>query len=143
MTIERTDGADSEDGRQAIIELARLAIYEDTATGIDIATVIPLLQEVAAKESADPVSASQALFLLGEHAYHRNEFASAADLYLRAAEVGAVDRDLTALSLYRAATMYSTLGRAAEVRALVDQLEEHFPGSEWLEEARSLVREAN
>ena len=143
VTIDRADGAESEDGRQAIIELGRLAIYEDTATGIDIASVVPLLEDVGDKISVDPVSASQALFLLGEYAYHENEYQKAADLYLRAAEVGAVDRDLTALSLYRAATMYSTLGRTAEVRALVDQLEEHFPRSEWLEEARSLVREAN
>jgi TolA-binding protein len=142
VAIERNNGAESEDGRQAIIELARLAIYEDTATGIDTGTVIPLLETVA-EQTADAVSASQALFLLGEYSYRRNEYLKAADLYLQAAEVGAVDRDLIALSLYRAAAMYSTVGRTAEVRALVEELEEQFPQSEWLEEAQSLVREAD
>ncbi|TFH04113.1 MAG: tetratricopeptide repeat protein, partial [Spirochaetales bacterium] len=143
VTIENTAGAESEDGRLAIIELSRLAIYEDTASGIDTGSVIPLLEAVAEKVDADPVAASQAQFLLGEYAYRQKEFLKAADLYLQAATVGAIDRDLTALSLYRAAVMSSTVGRVGEVDALVRQLEEDFPRSEWLEEARSLVREAN
>jgi cellulose synthase operon protein C len=138
VTIEETGGAESENGRQAIIELARMTIYEDTATGTDAATVVPLLEAVAEQRSADPSRAAEALFLRGEYRYRQDELQPAADLYLQAAAVGAADRDLSALAIYRAVVMYSTLGRSAEVQALVERLEEDFPGSEWLEEARAI-----
>ena len=60
--------------------------------------------------------------------------------FLQAAAGSASDRDLAALSLLRAAQMYSTAGRTDEVTVLVDRLEEEFPRSEWLEEARALLR---
>ena len=140
VTIEETGGADSDDGRQAIIELARMTIYEDTATSTDAASVMPMLQSVAEQEGVDPSAAAQALFLQGEYRYRQEELQRAADLYLQAAAAGAADRDLAALAIYRAAAMYSTLGRTAEVEALVERLEEDFPRSEWLEEARTLQR---
>jgi TolA-binding protein len=140
VTIENVGGAQSDDGRQAIIELARMAIYEETATSTDAASVVPLLEDVSERSTTDPAAAAQALFLRGEYRYRQDELQEAADLYLRAAAVGAADRDLAALSIYRAAVMYSTLGRTTEVEALIERLEENFPGSEWLEEARSLQR---
>ncbi len=140
VRIENTGGAESEQGRQAIIELARMAIYQDTATSTDAATVIPMLRAVSEKRAVDPAATAQALFLRGEYRSRQNELQSAADLYLQAAIVGAADRDLAALSIYRAAVMYSTIGRTAEVNALVDRLRSDFPGSEWLEEAETLQR---
>lgn len=140
VTIEESGGARSANGRQAIIELARMTIYEDTATSTDASAVVPLLEEVSEQRVADPSAAAQALFLHGEYRNRLEELQRAADLYLQAAAVGAADRDLAALSIYRAIVMYSTLGRQAEVDALVERLEEDFAGSEWLEEARSLQR---
>ncbi|MFW5688691.1 MAG: tetratricopeptide repeat protein [Spirochaetota bacterium] len=140
VTIENAGGAESDDGRQAIIELARMTIYEDTATTTEAASVIPLLEEVTEQRTRDPAAASQALFLRAEYRYRQQELRQAADLYLQAAAVGAADRDLAALSIYRAAVMYSTLGRSSEVEALIERLEEDFPNSEWLEEARTLER---
>ncbi len=140
VTIENTGGAESDDGRQAIIELARMTIYQETATSTDAASVIPMLRSVTDMRAVDPAAAAQALFLRGEYRARQNELQSAADLYLQAATVGAADRDLAALSIYRAAVMYSTLGRRTEMNALVDRLRADFPGSEWLEEAETLQR---
>ena len=138
VTIENADGAQTANGRQAIIELGRLAIYEDTAAATDGAEVIPLLESVADLGTEHPLIASQALFLIAEYLNREEELLQAAELYLRAASLGASDRDLAALSLFRAASMYSARGRSSEVNALLDQLEEQFPASEWLEEARTL-----
>jgi len=138
VTIESSGGAMSDAGRQAIIELARLAIYEDTATGIDVSTVVPLLEAVAEQARAAPAYAAQSLFLLGEYHSRQAEFLRAADRYLQAAATSSADRDLAALSIYRAAEMYSTAGRTTEMQTLLQRLEEDFPGSQWLEEARGL-----
>ena len=140
VTIENTGGAETEDGRQAIIELARMTIYQETATSTDAASVIPMLRSVTEMRGVDPSAAAQALFLRGEYRARQSELQSAADLYLQAATVGAADRDLAAHSIYRAAVMYSTLGRSAEVNTLVDRLRADFPGSDWLEEAETLQR---
>ncbi len=140
VTIENANAAETPTGRQAIIELARMAVYEDTATSTDSATVIPLLTAVSEQRASDPAAAAQALFLRGEFRSRQEELQRAADLYLQAAAVGAADRDLAALSIYRAAVMYSTLGRTGEFNALVERLEEDFAGSEWLEETRALQR---
>jgi len=138
VTIENSGGENSDAGRQAIIELARLAIYEDTATGIDTGTVIPMLEAVAEHVEDAPAYAAQSLFLLGEYHSRQNEFAKAAERYLQAAAASASDRDLAALSIYRAAEMYSTQGLTEETQTLLHRLEEDFPGSQWLEEARGL-----
>jgi outer membrane protein assembly factor BamD (BamD/ComL family) len=139
VTIENSGGARSEDGRQAIIELAQLAIYEDTATGIDVSTVIPLLEQVADQSQVAPAAAAQSLFLLGEYYSRQEEYLRAADRYLESAATSTADRDLAALSIYRAAEMYSTVGRRSEAETLLRRLEEDFPGSQWLEEARDLL----
>jgi TolA-binding protein len=139
VTIENSGGARSEDGRQAIIELAQIAIYEETAAGTDVTAVIPLLEQVAQQEIAAPAAASQALFLLGEYYSREAEFVRAAERYLEAAAASSSDRDLAALSIYRAAEMYSSAGRRREALTLVERLEEEFPGSQWLEEARDLL----
>ena len=117
-----------------------MTIYDDVATRTDAASVIPLLSDVAERRAVDPSAAARALFLRGEYRARLNERQSAADLYLQAAAVGAADRDLAAHSIYRAAVMYSMLGRTTEVRALVDRLRTDFPGSQWLEEALALQR---
>ena len=140
VRIETTGGAETEAGRNAILELARMTIYDDVATRTDAASVIPLLSDVAERRAVDPSAAARALFLRGEYRARLNERQSAADLYLQAAAVGAADRDLAAHSIYRAAVMYSMLGRTTEVRALVDRLRTDFPGSQWLEEALALQR---
>jgi TolA-binding protein/lipopolysaccharide biosynthesis regulator YciM len=142
VTIEESGGAQSDTGRQAIIELSRLAIYEDTATQIDAATVVPFLESVAEVSNVAPAYAAQALFLLGEYYSRSREFLTAADRYLQAAANSSSDRDLAALAIYRAAEMYSTAGRTMEMQALLQRLEEEFPGSQWLEEARDLLGDA-
>ncbi len=140
VRIENTGGADTADGRQAIIELARIAIFEATSAGTESSSVVPMLEAVANVASVDPVSAAQARFLIGEFRYRQADFIAAADEFLLAAAGSASDRDLAALSLLRAAQMYSTAGRTAEVQELVNKLEEEFPRSDWLEEARTLLR---
>ena len=139
VTIENSGGAVSDTGRQAIIELARLAIYEDTATGIDVSTVVPLLEAVTEQARSAPAYAAQALFLLGEYHSRQAEFLRAAERYLEAAVTSSSDRDLAALSIYRAAEMYSTAGYTTETQVLLQRLEEEFQGSQWLEEARGLL----
>jgi len=99
---------------------------------------VPLLEAVAEQAPSAPAFAAQSLFLLGEYHSRQEEFLRAADRYLEAAATSSSDRDLAALSIYRAAEMYSTTGRTAETQTLLQRLEDDFPGSQWLEEARGL-----
>ena len=132
-TIGREGGAQSAKGRQAMIELAQLYIYEGSSR-LELAP--PMLQAVADKK--EPATAARAQFLLGEYYFRKRDPARAAQEFLKAAVLNPQDADRTAASLYRAAEMMKLAGRAQDVRDLVTRLEKFFPGSQWTAEARKL-----
>ena len=132
--IGREGGARTPRGREAMIELARMYIYEGSGR-VDLA--YPMLQAVVEKQ--EPVTSAQAQYLIGEYHYRKGDAVRAAQEFLKAAYVNPEDRDLMAASIYRAAEMMLTAGRGADVRELVGRLEQHFPDSPWTSEARKLT----
>jgi tetratricopeptide (TPR) repeat protein len=132
--IGREGGARTAKGREAMLELAQLYIYEGSSR-LELAP--PMLDAVTAKQ--EPASVAQAQYLLGEYYYRKGELAGAAQAFLTAAAMNPADADRTAASLYRAAEMMSLAGRTADVRELAARLERYFPGSQWTAEARKLL----
>jgi TolA-binding protein len=142
VRIENADRAETGQGRDAIIELARLLVYEGVGGG-NISLIAPMLRETAKKanEAREFRTATDAYFLLGEYYAGNLEYETAAELFLEAAGTGINDGDYIARSLYRSAEMRRLAGREDEVRAIVDQLEQSFPNSVWTSEARRILGE--
>lgn len=140
VRIEQGERAESESGREAIIELARLVVYESEAESVNRRLVLPLLRETAEKESEDPRRAAEAQFLVGEWYHQQGDDADAAESFLTAAGIYPEDRDLSAQSFYRAVVSYNRHGGYETViREIVDAMREEFPGSDWTVEAESIL----
>jgi TolA-binding protein len=133
-TIGKEGGARTEKGREAMIELAQLYIYEG---GDRLELAPPMLQAVVDRQ--DPATAARAQYSLGEYYYRKGDTARAAQEFLKAASANPQDADRTAASLFRAAEMMKLAGRGSDVRELVGRLERYFPGSQWTTEARRLL----
>jgi TolA-binding protein len=134
-TIGREGGARTEKGREAMLELAQLYIYEGSSR---MELALPMLQAVAEKQ--EPASAARAQYLIGEYQFRKRDLPAAARSFLKAATLNPSDKDRTAAALYRAAEMMSLAKRDADVRELVARLEKFFPGSQWTLEARKFLK---
>jgi TolA-binding protein len=132
--IGREGGAETAKGREAMIELARLYIYEGSRR---MELAFQMLQKVVDK--GETVTAAQAQFLIGEYYYRKADPVQAAREFLKAGYLDPNDPDQMAASIYRAAEMMHLAGKTADVRELVGRLEQHFPDSEWTAEARKLL----
>ncbi len=139
VRAERENYAQTTDGRHAILELGRLILFEGTGSTINENLVIQMLQETAGRASDDPAAGAQAMYLLGEFLYRRDDFERASTVFLEAAATHPDDRDLVALSLYRASEMLKLSGRDESARELLRRLERDFPTSEWTREAQRLL----
>lgn len=140
VQIEQGRRAATEEGREAIIELSRLVIYESVAESVNRRLVLPLLRETAGRKDEAPEQAAEAQFLIGEWYHQQEEYEDAAEAFLEAAGVYPQDRDLSAQSLYRAVASYRQRGnRTAEIREIVETMQDEFPGSEWTAEAESVL----
>jgi TolA-binding protein len=127
-------GAATAKGREAMIELSRLYIYEGSRR-MDLAP--EMLQKVV--DRGEPVTASQAQFLIGEYYYRKSQPVQAAREFLKAGYLNPDDPDQMAASIFRAAEMMALAGNRTDVRELVGRLEQHFPDSSWTEEAKKLL----
>ncbi|MFW5995020.1 MAG: tetratricopeptide repeat protein, partial [Spirochaetia bacterium] len=140
VQIEQGRRAATEEGREAIIELSRLVIYESVAESVNRRLVLPLLRETASRRDQAPEQAAEAQFLIGEWFHQQEEYEDAAEAFLEAAGINPRDRDLSAQSLYRAVTSYRQKGdREAEIREIVTTMQDEFPGSEWTAEAETVL----
>ena len=133
-TISREGGAGSRAGRDAMLELARLYISDDSSP-TDLA--FQMLQEIVATN--DAVTTARGRFLLGEYYVRRGNPPSAVQEFLLAALANPADRDQVAESLYRAAEMTKLAGDVAQTRELARRLAESFPDSQWVDRAAELV----
>jgi TolA-binding protein len=136
--IGREGGARTAKGREAMLELAQLYIYEGS-NRLELAP--PMLDAVTLKQ--EPASAARAQYLLGEYYYRKGQLDAASQVFLAAAALNPGDADRTAASLYRAAEMLALSGRTADVREVAARLERYFPGSPWTAEVRKLLEGGN
>ena len=132
--ISRNKGAATREGREAMIELARLYILEDNGK---LERVFQMLSQVIEKD--DPVTGADAQLLLGEYYYRKKEYETAGKEFFKASVLGAENKDFMAYSIYRAAQSMKQAGKTREVAELVKRLEENFPQSEWSLEGKKLL----
>jgi TolA-binding protein len=136
VTIERNSGARTKKGREALIELARLYLFEHGEEKREIAYQM-LLKVVERTEDSD--AASRAQYLVGEYFYLKGDYIRAGNEYLKTALMNTDNRDLMAVSIYKAAEMMKLAGKIQEVRELVARLESNFPSSQWAVEGKRLL----
>lgn len=139
MTVISSGGVDTRDGRDAMLELARIYVFDvDQPKALALA----MLTDVAGFRD-DPETAAQAEFLAGEYYRRTGDPVSATDHYLEAALLAESDRELVARSMLRAAEVLLVIGRRAEAGGLVERLQESFPDSDWARQAAALLRGAS
>ena len=138
--INREKGAETEAGRDALIELSRLYIYRDIRES-ELERARAMLQLVLEKQDEDPETAAHAMYLLGEYYYRKGNLQEAGKAFIRAATMYSRDRDFMASAMYRAAEMTKLAGNFQEARRLVKRIEENFPDSQWLLEGKKLLEE--
>ncbi len=139
VEIERNDRARSSAGRDAIITLSRLVIYESVGESVNRRLILPLLREVVAQEDESGRDASEAQFLIGEWYFQQGDLLDAAEAFVDAAELGASNQDLAAQSLFRAAQSYRQADRPRLVREIVAGMEAGYENSDWTAEALRLL----
>lgn len=136
VIIERNKGAQTRQGREALLSLATLYLYEQDKAKQDLA--YSLLKQVVEK-TEDPDTASRAQFLIGEYFFLKEDFIKAGNEFLKAALINPKNRDLMAFSIFKAAEMMKFAGKPQEVRDLVERLKKNFPQSQWAEEGKRLL----
>jgi len=137
VAIGQEGGASTEKGRQAMLKLAKMYIYEDEK--IDLA--LSMLRDVIKKKDQAPKTAAQAQYTMGEYYYRQDNYPKAGDAFLEAALMYPDDKDFMAESLFQAAKMKKLAGSIQAAEQLVTRLEENFPSSQWAKEGRNLLEE--
>ena len=133
------DGTETQEGREAILELARIYIFK---SGSKQNLAPPFLDQLISAQEVDPSTAAQAQYLYGEYYYRKNDLRRAANEFIKAISIYSEDRDLSAQALFRAAEMAKLSGNIDEAADLVKQIETSFPQSQWVEEGKKLLEES-
>ncbi|MBN2051197.1 MAG: tetratricopeptide repeat protein [Spirochaetales bacterium] len=136
VTINRSGGASSREGREALVELARLYLYRG---GTDREKVPELLAKVIEKKETDPELSARAQYYLGEYYFRKNDVSRAWREFLTAATMNPADKDLMAMALFRAFQVAKTAKKETEAKEMLERLETHFPDSSWTVEAQRLM----
>jgi TolA-binding protein len=124
------------ESRNAHIQLAKIYLYKYNGREEQ---AFDLLTKVADYRDQFPYSAAKALYYLGDYYLIKKEYVNAAKSFVEAAKLYPEDKDLTAISLLRAAEMSILAGDIKTAEKMVNLLEINFPSSEWLEEGNKLL----
>ncbi|MCK5093774.1 MAG: hypothetical protein KAR18_03545, partial [Spirochaetes bacterium] len=135
--ISNRGGAETREGRKAMIDLSRIYIFEMEGK---LERAFQMLSQVLDRD--DKVTGAEAQFLLGEYYFRTGKPEKAGQAFFRASLMNPGDRDFMAYSIYRAAQMMKQAGKMREVKALVERLEENFSGSEWSDEGKKLLEDS-
>jgi cellulose synthase operon protein C len=136
VIVEET-GLSAENGRQAALELARIYLYQYPEKNYQ---AYEYLTDIVEYRQQDRPAAAQAYYLIGEYYNKQNQSSQAAEAYGRAAVLGMGDDDLVARSLLQAARSAYAAGDMQGVRSMVSKLEAEFPHTQWVEEARQILK---
>jgi cellulose synthase operon protein C len=140
VIIGREGGAKSQPGRDAMLELSRLYLFESGASQeFNQKLALPMLKEIIGMAKTDPYSAAHAQYLLAEYYARVEDYVQAANMFLEAAAAYPSDEDLVEQALFRGVEMMKLEGMLKEAQELLDELEENFPDSEWTREAQRLL----
>ena len=136
MAVIGAGGVDTRDGREAMLELARIYVFDvDQPRALALA----MLTDVAGYRR-DQETAAEAEYLSGEYHRRTGELGTAIDHYLKAGVLAETDRELIAKSILRAAELLEQTGRRREAATLVQRLQDQFPGTDWAKRGAELLR---
>ncbi len=136
VTIKRKT-LNSPEGRSAAIELAGLYLYNDKSKWDD---AYNLLTKVAAMKDWDKVSAAKAQFYIGEYYAKKYQYKKAAEAFIEAVKINPGDKDLSAISIYRAAENSVLAKDRATAEKMINLLNLKFPSSQWSLDNRKLLK---
>ena len=143
VVIGREGGARSQAGRDAMLELSRLYLFESGASQeFNQKLALPMLKEIVGMSKTDPYSAAHAQYLLAEYYARVEDYVQAANTFLEAAAAYPADEGLVEQALFRGVEMMKLEGMIKEAQELLEKLEESFPDSEWTREAQRLLEGA-
>ncbi len=128
------------EGREAAIELASLYLYNDKNKWEN---ALSLLNKVAAMRETDADTAGRAQYYIGEYYSKKHLYADAVKAFIKAASMNPSDRDLAAISLYRAAENAGYAGDKTSAEKMVNLLNLKFPTSQWSLEGTKLLEGLN
>jgi len=134
--ISSKGGVDTKEGREAMIELSRIYIFEEKDK---LERAFQLLNQVIQKDDIE--TSSEAQFLLGEYYFRKDDLIRAGKEFYKASLKNPMDRDFMAYSILRAAQMMKLAGKTREMEELVKRLEKNFPQSEWTKEGKKLLED--
>ena len=136
MAVIGAGGVDTREGREAMLELARIYVFDvDQPRALALA----MLTDVAGYRR-DQETAAEAEYLSGEYHRRTGELGTAIDHYLEAGVLAETDRELIAKSILRAAELLEQTGRRREAATLVQRLQDQFPGTDWAKRGAELLR---
>lgn len=135
VSLNKNKRAQSPEGRKAMVDLARLYLFED---GRRLGEAKTLLEEVLRGPEDGDVQA-RAQYFLGEYWYRSSDLPRAGQEFLKVRSFKPTDKDLTASSLYRAAEMILYAGNRDQAKQIIDALEKAFPKSDWVLQGRKLL----
>ena len=124
--------------REAHIALAKMYLYKFNGKE---EYAFALLSKIAELRNQYPFSAAKAVYYLGDYYSIKKEYVNAAKSFIDAASLYPEDKDLTGVSLLRAAEMAVAAGDIRTAKKMVNLLEINFPSSGWLEEGKKILEE--
>ncbi len=136
LVIIESKGASSREGRNASVELASLYLYNDEKKW---ETAYELLKKVAGQGKKNDAAAARAQYYIGEYFSRKHWWEKAVKAFLKAASMNPGDKDLAAVSIYRAAENAVHAGDTATAKKMINLLALNFPSSQWLSEGRKLL----
>ncbi len=136
LVVIESKGASSREGREASVELASLYLYNDEKKW---GTAYKLLKKVAGQGKKNDPTAARAQYYSGEYFSRKYWWGKAVKAFLKAASMDPGDKDLAAVSIYRAAENAVRAGDTATAKKMINLLALNFPSSQWLSEGRKLL----
>jgi cellulose synthase operon protein C len=131
-------GTETAESRDAHIELAKMYLYKYNGREKE---AFRLLEIIASLKNQFKVSASKAVYYLGDYYSIRQDYINAAKSFVEAATLYPENADLTGVALLRASEMAVAAGDFQTAEKMVNLLEINFPSSQWLSEGKRILEE--
>ncbi len=138
LVIIEDNGIKTKESREAHIALAKMYLYKFNGKE---EKAFDLLTKIAELREKYPFSAAKAVYYLGDYYSIKKEYVNAARSFVDAAGLYPEDKDLTGVSLLRAAEMAVFAGDTKTAEKMVNLLEINFPSTGWLEEGKKILEE--
>lgn len=136
LVLIEEKGIQTRESREAHISLAKMYLYKFNGRE---KKAFDLLTKIAGLRDEFPFSAAKAVYYLGDYYSINKEYIDAVKSFVDAASLYPEDRDLTGVSLLRAAEMAVAAGDIYTAKRMVNLLEINFPSTGWLEEGKKIL----